>query len=150
MTRFLSVAAALTLLAPAGAAADLSTGPAASAKRDFSVAFDIRYRATQPRVVRKFKFKRVVITCDSGPSPNPFTTKSIRPHFGPMSINRHGRFGRAFANTGPEFKGRVVIRGEFLTRRRLEGTLKIRGDYPEEGYAGCSSGEPLRWEERVG
>jgi len=136
--------------APAGAlAADLTTGPAPAAKRAFSVALDIRYDGNRPKAVTKFKFKNVVVTCEEGPAPNPFTTDSKRPHFGPMSVNDQGRFGRVFSNSGQNFNGKVVIRGEFLTRRKLEGTLKIAGDYPNDGYEGCTSGK-LEWAARVG
>ena len=149
LTRALIAVAAGALLAPAGAGASLTVGDLPSAKREFQIFMDIRYDGNKPKAVTKFKFKDIVITCDAGPDPNPFTTDSKPPHFGPMSVNDQGRFGRVFSNNGQGFDGKVVIRGEFLTRRKLEGTLKITGDYPNAGYEGCASGK-LSWTVDVG
>jgi hypothetical protein len=41
----------------------------------------------------------------------------------------------------------VVVRGEFLTRRKLEGTLKVTGDYPPR--EDCTSGR-LSWDGTIG
>lgn len=143
-TPILAAVAALALAAPAGGASADLTAPSADKRGGFFVEVDVTYRNGKPRTVDKFKFKNVVVTCESGPEPNPFTTDSKKPHFGPMSVNRKGRFSRVFSNNGQNFNGNVVIRGEFITKHKLEGTLKIKGDYPNRDYEGCATGK-VEW-----
>ncbi len=140
-------ALAATLLVPAGALADTATST--PGKRGFVVSFNVSYNGNKPKEVTRFRFKSVTIQCESGGPPNPFTTHSLAPHFGPMSVNGQGRFGRVFANNGNRFNGKVVIHGEFQTKRKVEGTLKIKGDYPNDGYENCTSGR-LDWNATVG
>ena len=133
------VVAALTIAAPAGAA----TGYTAKGATEFRISFDVVFDDGEPARGRNFVFSRVVMTCESGPKPNPFKTKSLAP-FGPFRVSRDGRFGRRFPSDDQNFRGETVIRGEFVTRKRVRGTLRIQGDYPDATYAGCDSGR-LRW-----
>lgn len=142
----LAALAALALAAPVGAAPE--TAQSDPGKRGFRVILDIGYRNGKPKVVKTFKFKNVLVTCDSGPKPA-FTTDSKPPHFGRMSVNGKGRFSRVFSNNGQNFDGKIVIRGKFRNKHNLEGTLKIRGDYPNAGYEGCSTGK-VEWTAQVG
>lgn len=142
LIRWTVAALAAVLLATPAASAD--TVGSSTGKRAFVVEPSVTYRGNEPTVVRKFKFDDAVVSCSTGPMPNPFTTDSPPPHFGPMPVNNRGRFGRVFSNDGQEFNGKVVIRGKFVTRRKLEGTLKIKGDYPKAGYEDCNSGK-LKW-----
>lgn len=142
---------ACALALPAGADAGSARYDGPAARGDFSVSFKVISEEGRPQKVRKFRFRGVVITCDSGPDPNPFTTKSKKPHFGPFNVSREGRFGRRFTSKTDDFDGIVVIRGEFETRRRAAGILRIEGDYPNganEDYLGCASGR-LEWTARL-
>ncbi|MGI9019347.1 MAG: hypothetical protein ACR2G3_01380 [Solirubrobacterales bacterium] len=142
MHRYIAIGAAATaLLWPPAAEAQSSSGEVAGpATGGFEVILDVRYRNGKPKVVEAFKFRRVAMTCVVGA---PFRTKSTAP-FGPMLVNREWRFGRVFTNDGNNFDGATVIRGEFATKKRVSGTLKITGDYPNAGYEGCTSGR-LEW-----
>ena len=146
LKRALAATLATAVVLPAGALADVKS---ASSRGDFTMSLDIVYDGNKPKTIRKFRFDDVIVSCESGPDPNPFTTDSEKPHFGPMGVNGQGRFGRVFTNNGNDFNGKVVIRGEFVTRRKLEGTLKITGDYPNAGYENCGSGK-LKWDATVG
>ncbi len=135
------------LLAPVGAAAETAQSDR-RASADFRVILDIGYRNSKPKVVKTFKFKHVRdvrLGAEAGRSP----PTACRPHFGRMSVNGNGRFGRVFSNNGQNFDGKIVIRGKFRNKHSLEGTLKIRGDYPNAGYEGCSTGK-VEWTAQVG
>lgn len=136
----------LALLAPSPAVSSSeSYSTSTTAKRgEFWIGFDAIYVNGKPDAVRKFRFRRVVMTCTVGGS---FTTKSEPPHFGPFNVNDQGKFGRAFRNAGPSGDVTVVIRGDFVTKHKVEGTLKINGDYPPE-YSDCASGK-LAWEAKL-
>ena len=135
------VALAAALALPAGAAA----GDIYSAKgpEPFEISFQVISRDGKPKKIKDFRFKRVVMTCASGPTEQ-FKTRSLPPHFGPFRISADGRFGRKFPSDTDTFVGETVIRGEFVNRRRVDGTLKIAGDYPAAGYADCTSSK-LEW-----
>jgi hypothetical protein len=108
--------------------------------------FQVVSEGGEPKKVKRFVFRRVRIDCTSG-QPSPFLTKSISPHFGPFRVGRKGRFGRTFTSDSGPFRGTTEIRGKFVTRRRVDGTLQIDGEYPPT-YAGCSSGEVI-WTARI-
>jgi hypothetical protein len=137
------LALALALVVPPGATADTSRYRDAAARGEVSVSFKVISQGGRPQKIKKFRFQGAVVTCESGPAPS-FTTRSEKPHFGPFGVTREGRFGRKFTSATPRFDGTVAIRGEFETRRRVSGTLRIEGGYPQDGYADCDSGR-LEW-----
>ena len=134
----------LVLFLPAAAGA----GETYAGKGDgFEISFDVITEGGKPKKIRDFRFRRVVMTCASGPTTQ-FKTRSLPPHFGPFRVNDEGRFGRTFTSDNQDFQGETVIRGEFVTKRRVDGTLKIAGDYPADGYADCTSTR-LAWTARL-
>ena len=138
MNRLIAVTALIAALAlPTSAGAEV----AYSGKgQDFRVRFSVITERGVPKRITRFKFRNVTMTCAQG---DPFTTDSEDPHFGPLRVNRDGEFGRAFRGAGPTGEVTVVIRGEFTSRRKVEGTLRIFGDYPPTHFD-CTSGK-LAW-----
>lgn len=104
--------------------------------------FDVVTEGGEPKKVKRFEFRRVVMTCETGPTEQ-FKTRSESP-FGPFRVSSDGRFGRRFVSDNQRFRGETVIRGEFVTTKRVRGILRIQGDYPDATYAGCDSGR-LEW-----
>ena len=138
------IALTLGMLLPA----DAGAGEPYAGKGDgFEISFQVVTKGGEPTRIKDFRFRRVVMTCASGPTTQ-FKTRSLPPHFGPFRVNDEGRFGRTFTSDNQNFQGETVIRGEFVTKRRVDGTLKIAGDYPADGYADCTSSR-LPWTARL-
>jgi hypothetical protein len=139
-------ALACALLGPAGAAADL--GVERAQRGGAIVEFKVVRSGGDIAKVKKFRFREVTVTCATGPDPNPFDTRSLKPHFGPFSVNRRGGFARTFTSNTQNFDGTTKIHGEFEAPRRAVGTLRIQGDYPDAGYEGCDTGR-VDWAHRL-
>lgn len=140
MKRVLAVSVlSAALVAPGSGLASsdsYSTSAKAKGERPPAVDFIAIYVNGRPDEVKKFRFRRVVMTCAVG---GQFKTKSEPPHFGPFNVNDEGRFGGVDRHAGPTGDVTVVIRGDFVAPHRVRGTLKINGDYGD-GYEDCASG----------
>ena len=146
--RFLPAALAALLIVPAAAGASL--GVDSVAKRGEPVfSFKVVKQGGDVVKVKKFRFREVTVDCATGPTPN-FDTFSEPPHFGPFAVNNQGKFSRTFTSSDSNFDGTARIAGEFETPRRAAGTLRIQGDYGNNGmpYTGCDSGR-VDWAYRL-
>lgn len=128
----------VALVAPAQALSDGSgaAGAEAQGKRGFTITFDAIFQGNKPVKVKNFVFDGVVVSCTTGGDTAVNNNANPLPK---MNVNDQKEFKGNFTDGNADVK----VTGEFKRHGKVQGTIKITGDFPPD-HADCNSGK-LGW-----
>jgi hypothetical protein len=115
--------AALAVPVAANAHFNASASPVGAAKGGgFSVEFSVFRSGNQPVGVDDFVVKRLPIRCNQGPALLKITLEVPGPDPFPVT-------DKEFRAVGEDENSKVVITGEFVTNRKVEGRVRANGRF---------------------
>ena len=124
MRRVIVLGLAVLLALPSAALAltRVLHGPAGPVT-DSSVDVHFKYRGTHAKVITRFEFNNIPVSCQGGGSS---AVSDVFPHH--IGVSQAGKFhAKQSANSG---RATYVVRGRFSGVRKASGTLHITGTEP--------------------